>query len=120
MDNMPEAHVSLSSEPESESYGASPRPSSSSNYNIQNLMKGHADTMPQKFLLKVAQFQGYPKNCCLYLGYVLLAGLICLASGGEEVTSLSYTCRVSVWIYPGCPHPLRGEGDGGWRKDCGR
>lgn len=107
MDNMPEAHVSLSSEPESESYGASPRPSSSSNYNIQNLMKGHADTMPQKFLLKVAQFQGYPKNCCLYLGYVLLAGLLCLTSVGENSP-----CRLDVpggvggRMFRGGPHLL--------------
>ena len=27
---------------------------------------------------------GYPKSCCLYVGYVLLAGLPCLASVGEE------------------------------------
>jgi hypothetical protein len=31
---------------------------------------------------------GCPKSCCLYVDYVLLAELLCLASGeGEEVTS---------------------------------
>jgi hypothetical protein len=32
----------------------------------------------------------YPKSCCLYLGYVLLAGLPCLAVG-ENVSNLTET-----------------------------
>ena len=34
----------------------------------------------------------YPKSCCLYVGYVLLAGLPCLASMGEEAPGLTETC----------------------------
>ena len=33
----------------------------------------------------------YPKSCFLYVGYVLLAGLPCLASVGEEAPSLAET-----------------------------
>ena len=33
----------------------------------------------------------YPKSCCLYVGYVLLAGLPCLTSEGEEALSLTQT-----------------------------
>jgi hypothetical protein len=33
---------------------------------------------------------GYDKSCCLSLGYVLLAGLPCLASVGEEGPSLAH------------------------------
>ena len=32
-----------------------------------------------------------PQSCCLYVGYVLLAGLPCLASVGEEAPSLAET-----------------------------
>ena len=35
--------------------------------------------------------ESYSKSCCLYVGYVLLAGLPCLASVGEEVASLTET-----------------------------
>ena len=35
--------------------------------------------------------QGLSQNFCLYVGYVLLAGLPCLASVGEEVPSLAET-----------------------------
>jgi hypothetical protein len=31
---------------------------------------------------------GYPKSCCLYVGYDILAGLSCLVSVGEEVSSI--------------------------------
>ena len=43
--------------------------------------------------------RGYPKSCYLYVGYVLLVGLLCLASVGKGVER-----------YPGGPHPLREEG----------
>ena len=33
----------------------------------------------------------YPESSCLYVGYVLLAGLPCLASVGEEAPSLAET-----------------------------
>ena len=32
--------------------------------------------------------QDYPKSCCLSVGYVLLAGLPCLATVGEDVQRL--------------------------------
>ena len=35
--------------------------------------------------------EGYPKGCCLYVGYVLLAGLPCLVSVGEEAPSFAET-----------------------------
>jgi hypothetical protein len=28
--------------------------------------------------------RGYPKSCCLYVGYVFLGGLLCLASVGDS------------------------------------
>jgi hypothetical protein len=33
----------------------------------------------------------YPKSCCQSVGYVLLAGLPCLASVGEDVSSPTET-----------------------------
>ena len=35
--------------------------------------------------------QGYPKSSCLSVGYVLLAGLLCLASVEEDVPSPAET-----------------------------
>ena len=35
--------------------------------------------------------RGYSKSCCLSVGYVLLAGLPCLASVGENEPSLTET-----------------------------
>jgi len=35
--------------------------------------------------------RGYPKSCYLSVGYVLLAGLPCLASVGEDVPSPAET-----------------------------
>jgi hypothetical protein len=32
---------------------------------------------------------GYTKGCCLYLGYILLAGLPCLDSMGEDAPSVT-------------------------------
>ena len=32
---------------------------------------------------------GHPKSYCVYVGYVLLAGLPCMASVGEDVPSLA-------------------------------
>lgn len=56
----------------------------------------------------------YPKSCCLFLGYVLLAKLHYLVS--EERICLT-TQRLDVQgvegVYAGRPHPLRGEGEGG-------
>jgi hypothetical protein len=34
---------------------------------------------------------GYPKSCCPYMGYILLAGLPCLASVGKDAPSLAQT-----------------------------
>jgi hypothetical protein len=59
--------------------------------------------------------EGYPKSCCLYTRYVLLAGLPCLALVGKEVHSLTETLSARVGRYPGTPsHLLRGEGEGIW------
>ena len=46
------------------------------------------------------------------MGYVLLAGLPCLALVGEDAPS---TQRLDVWGIPRGPHPLKieGEGEGG-------
>ena len=55
---------------------------------------------------------GYPKSCCLSVGYVLLAGLLCLASVGEEAPSLAVTWSARVGGYPEGPHLPRGEGEG--------
>ena len=42
---------------------------------------------------------GYPKSCCLHVGYVLLAGLPCLASVGEEAPSLAKTRCATLGEY---------------------
>jgi hypothetical protein len=58
--------------------------------------------------------RGYSKSCCLYEGYVLLAGLPCLASVGEEAPSLSQTFKYQGWgILRGVPYLLRGLDGGG-------
>jgi hypothetical protein len=54
---------------------------------------------------------GYP-NSCLYVGYVLLAGLPCLASVGEEVPSLPETSSARMEVYPGGHHEVRREREG--------
>ena len=44
------------------------------------------------FLMGPEQLErGYHKSCCLYVGYVLLAGLPCLAPMGQKVPFLSET-----------------------------
>jgi len=35
--------------------------------------------------------EGFSKNCCMHMGYVIPAGLPCLASVGEKAPSLSKT-----------------------------
>jgi hypothetical protein len=64
---------------------------------------------------------GYPKSCCLYegyMGYVLLAGLPCLASVGEDVPSLrDLVCQGKV-IPSLEKNGKAGGGVGG--KACGR
>ena len=65
----------------------------------------------------------YPKSCCLYVEYVLLAGLPCPASVGEDKPSFTeiWSARVRE-ISKTPPHPLRGrrggqEGVGGlWKR----
>ncbi|EDL99626.1 rCG37811 [Rattus norvegicus] len=53
---------------------------------------------------------GCPKSCCLYVGYVLLAGLSGLASVGEEAPSFAERWCVRVWGQnPGNSHLLRGR-----------
>jgi hypothetical protein len=53
------------------------------------------------------------------VGYVLLGGLTCLASVGEEAPSLRETWNAGVWGYPGETQQLIGEwevgmGEGLW------
>ena len=41
---------------------------------------------------------GYPKSCCLYIGYVLLARLSCLMSvGGESMYLCLQRFEVAGW-----------------------
>jgi hypothetical protein len=63
---------------------------------------------------------GYPKSCWLSVGYVLVARLPCLASMGEEMSSLTETWSDRLGRYKGGPYLLRGEGYGGWEKNCER
>lgn len=56
------------------------------------------------------------------MGSILLGGLPCLASVGEEVTNLAETWSAMVGRgYIGGPHQLTGEGDGNgeefWEED---
>jgi hypothetical protein len=46
--------------------------------------------------------RGYPKSCCLSVGYLLLAGLPGLALVGEEGLA-SQRLEVPGWGYPGDP-----------------
>jgi hypothetical protein len=62
----------------------------------------------------------YPQSCYLYVGCVLLAGLPCLASMGEEVPSLTETGSARMGGYLGGSHSLRRERHGEWGKDFGR
>ena len=55
---------------------------------------------------------GYPKSCCLSVGYVLLAGLLCLASVGKDVSNLP-DLMSQGW---GIPH----SGEVVCGKDCER
>jgi hypothetical protein len=44
--------------------------------------------------------QGYPKSCCLSVGYVILAVLSCLALEVEEVPNSVEICCVRVGRIP--------------------
>ena len=57
--------------------------------------------------------RGYPRSCCLRVGYVLLAGLPCLASVGEDCLA-SERCEMPGWegIPKGPTGSERGEGMG--------
>jgi len=63
---------------------------------------------------------GYPKICCLFVGYVLLAGLPCLASVGEEEPRLTETwsnrAEDTQEVSTHSVEKGRGEGDGGQRE----
>jgi hypothetical protein len=45
-------------------------------------------------------WRDYLKSCCLYVGYVLLAGLPCLASVREEASSLweTWSARIETYL----------------------
>ena len=59
---------------------------------------------------------GYPKSCCLFVGYVLLVGLPCVASVGEEGPSLA-DLKYQGWGWISSPPPV--EKGGLWGKNCG-
>lgn len=48
---------------------------------------------------------GYPKSYCLYIGYVLLVGLLCLASMREDKSNLTEPWCARVKGYSGGPLP---------------
>lgn len=52
---------------------------------------------------KQLEWGAVPKICCLYVGYVLLAGVPCLSSGGEEAPSLIETLSTRVGDTQGAP-----------------
>ena len=52
------------------------------------------------------------------MGYGLLAGLLYLASMGEDAPSPTET--KSARLGDNGVYPLRREGERGWEKDCGR
>ena len=54
---------------------------------------------------------GYPKGCCLYVGYVLIVGLPCVASVGEEGPSLA-DLKYQGWGWISSPPQWRREGYG--------
>jgi hypothetical protein len=66
----------------------------------------------------------YPKICCLYVGYVVLARLPCLASVREEVYSLCRDLKCQgQGIYRGGLGGLpaqEGMGEGLWKGMTGR
>ena len=56
----------------------------------------------------------YSKNFCLNMEYVLLAGLTCLATMGEELYNIIKTqCALLVEDHQRDPKLLRGEGEEG-------
>jgi hypothetical protein len=57
----------------------------------------------------------YPQNCCLSVGFVLLAGLPCLASVGEDMPSLTDSMCQGKGI-PRKTIPLRLRGEGGMER----
>jgi hypothetical protein len=60
--------------------------------------------------------QGYPKSSCLSVGYVLLAGLPCLASVGEDAPRLTETLSARMQGYPPAQRKVGGESGG---RICG-
>jgi hypothetical protein len=57
--------------------------------------------------------RGYLRSCCLYVGYVHLAGLPYLASVGKEAPGLRDTLCARVGGYPTCSEE-KGRGGGLW------
>jgi hypothetical protein len=60
--------------------------------------------------------RGYPKSFCLFMEYLLLAGLPNRASVGDHSPCLKDTLCVRVGGYAGGPHKFRGEREDGWGK----
>jgi hypothetical protein len=59
----------------------------------------------------------YPKSCCLSVGYILRAVLLCLTSVWEDVPSLTETWWARVRTYPAEASTFSKEKQG---KGCGR
>ena len=66
------------------------------------------------------QNRDYPKSCCLYVRYVLLAGLPCLASMLQRGSTQPLR-DLKCWDRVGVAHMLRGGGmrEGLWEGECG-
>lgn len=65
--------------------------------------------------------EGYPRSCCLIVGYVLVDGLPCLASVGEDEPSSTETW---VGITQGAStiseEKGMGHGEGLWKEVTGK
>jgi len=65
--------------------------------------------------------RGYPKNSCLYVGYVLLSGLPCLTSVEERKHLALRRLDVPGWgNTQGGPTCSKEEGKGRWGRNCGK
>jgi hypothetical protein len=82
-----------------ESTNLDPWGSQSLNHQLKNIPRlglGFSALMYQKCILVFMWVlnkwrKGYPKSCCLYVEYILLAGLPCPAPVGKEAPSLAET-----------------------------
>jgi hypothetical protein len=60
--------------------------------------------------------RSYPKSCCQYVGYILLAGLPCLTSVGEEPLRLEVPRSVDTRDGTQPTQRRRGWNGGDWEE----